>query len=144
MGLRICEGDGATFIYSSVTDRALLHEAFPNAEEAEAYIEFAKARGVRDLAACNALDHDALRDDFVKLPRCRECAGRVVNPGEVADECAGCRPGCDWVEGARATCDARGSEAEREPGGAGHALYCPFHAAEVRKARKRAAAKETA
>jgi len=112
MGIDIVSGDRATFLYCSTSMRPINTESFDDYEAADSFLTFASAR-VRDVRACSALDLDALRADWQKLPVCVQCGERVLHPGERPDECEDCKPECEWVRrGSRGTedCSARGGE----------------------------------
>ena len=90
MGVHICEGDDATFLYCSTSMRPVNTESFADAEAAESFLDFAAKRGV-DVRACKPADLDAMREDWAALPRCADCDLPIVRPAEDDPSvCAGC------------------------------------------------------
>ena len=143
MGVHVCEGDDATFLYCSTSMRPVNTPAFTCSDDADSFLSFATRRGVRDVRALKDDGLDALHTEWLALPRCQQCGERVVQPGELPNECEGCRPPCDWAspgeQGGTERCNQRGEERVRDQrtGHHTHSLdrYCPHHADEIRKAR---------
>lgn len=122
MSIRICEGDGATFLYESVSMRPVQTTAFEDSEEAEAFLSLAKRRGVA-VGSADAAALERVQDELRALPKCRQCGERVVHAGERSDECLGCRPECE-IDG----CPDRGDEKVRRPGETANGYFCTAHA----------------
>jgi len=127
MSIQICAGNGATFLYESVSMRPVHTESFEDEEDAEAFLTLAKRRGVA-VGSADAAALDRLQDELRAIPKCRQCGDRVVCPGERADECKGCRPECE-VDG----CTDRGDEKVRLPGETASGYFCTEHAAARRQ-----------
>ena len=137
MSLWILDGDvggmDRSVLVDSVTERPYSVPAFESHEAVESFLAlFHKRVGLPNLgrhghaAASAALD--AVHAEWVALPKCQQCGERVVTPGELANECEGCRPCCEWKDG----CDERGTDVMKT--GIMLDRYCPAHAARMREA----------
>jgi hypothetical protein len=80
MGVRICEGDDATFLYDSVTTRPINTEAFESLEAAESFVLFSATKGIADLRAAPSSAVEMLHTEWLGLPMCEECGGHGVCP----------------------------------------------------------------
>jgi hypothetical protein len=81
MGLGICKSDEGCWIYDSCCMRPVQTEAFHDEQEAEDFMLFASARGIR-IASASAEVLDKLQDEVRALPVCEDCEERIVVPSD--------------------------------------------------------------
>ena len=142
MGTWILAGDVGgmerAVLVDSATERPINLSAFEDSEAAESFLAFAERRGVGDdLRRLSAVLLDELHAAWSALPKCQQCGQRVVQPGELPNECEACRPACDWSAGTE-TCDARGTELIKTETPLSLDRYCAFHAVQVRRQKAKA------
>ena len=86
MSIQICDDeDGVCFLYCSTTMRPVNLESFENADAAQSFLTFAKARGINDVRRFNAAALNQLHVEWLALPQCDDCGGHY--DGECT-ECA--------------------------------------------------------
>ncbi|HEY6463385.1 MAG TPA: hypothetical protein VIY73_24630 [Polyangiaceae bacterium] len=78
MGIRICSGEGATYLYESCGMRPVNTESFRDEEEAEDFIALAAMRGVA-IGGADAATLDRLQDELREMPECTDCGDRVFD-----------------------------------------------------------------
>ena len=129
MSVQTCDnGDGTCFLYCSTSGRPVNLESFDDAEAADSFLAYVGA----DVRAVSPTRLEQLHTEWLALPKCQQCGERVVNPGELPNECESCRPECE-EDG----CDYRGEVMVEMAGGRTLSewvgLYCHAHAAAIRE-----------